>query len=256
MGTGSITQYIDVAQIALYVFWLFFAGLIYYLHREDKREGYPLESERSTNVTVQGFPAIPSPKTYLLRDGRVVTSPNFRVSPQTLGGSPVHAHLGSPIEPIGNPMLAAIGPGSYADRADLPDTTIEGSLRIVPLRGDPSFTVSSHDPDPRGKPVIGADGEVAGHVSDIWVDRAEVIFRYLEVDVPVANGSRHVLLPVNFSKIGRQSIKVRSILAHQFADVPGTRDPNAVTLLEEDRIMGYYGGGTLYATPSRQEPLL
>jgi photosynthetic reaction center H subunit len=28
-----------------------------------------------------------------------------------------------------------------------------------------------------------------------------------------------------------------------------------VTLLEEDKIMGYYGGGTLYASKSRAEPL-
>ncbi len=44
---GAITGYIDVAQMALYAFWLFFAGLIYYLHREDKREGYPLVSDRA-----------------------------------------------------------------------------------------------------------------------------------------------------------------------------------------------------------------
>jgi photosynthetic reaction center H subunit len=29
-----------------------------------------------------------------------------------------------------------------------------------------------------------------------------------------------------------------------------------VTLLEEEKIMGYYGAGTLYAEPSRAEPLL
>jgi photosynthetic reaction center H subunit len=29
-----------------------------------------------------------------------------------------------------------------------------------------------------------------------------------------------------------------------------------VTLLEEDRIAGYFGGGTLYATPARSEPLI
>ena len=33
MGTGAITQYVDVAQIVLYMFWAFFAGLIYYLVR-------------------------------------------------------------------------------------------------------------------------------------------------------------------------------------------------------------------------------
>ena len=133
MGTGAITQYIDVAQIALYAFWIFFAGLIYYLHQEDKREGYPLESDRSGGrVTVQGWPPIPKPKTYKLADGRIVMSPNFRTSSQPLGGTPASGHLGSPLEPKGDPMLAAVGPGSYADRADIADTTVDGGLRNVP----------------------------------------------------------------------------------------------------------------------------
>lgn len=256
MGTGAITAYIDVAQIALYAFWIFFAGLIYYLHREDKREGYPLESERSSNVRVQGWPGIPSPKAYHLSDGRVVMSPNFRVSNQSLAADASRNHLGSPLEPNGDPMLTAIGPGSYADRADIADTTVDGALRIVPLRSALDFSVSSHDPDPRGLPVIGADGQVAGTVREMWVDRAEVLFRYLEVEVPVPGGNRRVLLPVNFSRITTTQVKVRSILAEQFAQVPATRHPDAVTLLEEDKIMSYYGGGTLYATPDRQEPLL
>jgi len=29
-----------------------------------------------------------------------------------------------------------------------------------------------------------------------------------------------------------------------------------VTLLEEEKIMAYFGAGTLYATPERQEPLV
>ena len=36
---GDITARIDVAQVVLAAFWVFFAGLGYYLHREDKREG-------------------------------------------------------------------------------------------------------------------------------------------------------------------------------------------------------------------------
>ena len=255
MGTGSITAYIDVAQIALYAFWIFFAGLIYYLHQEDKREGYPLESDRSAHVRVQGWPPIPEPKTYKLRDGRTVQAPNFRASAHKVAARAVAPHLGAPLEPTGDPMLAGIGPGSWSDRADLPDTTIDGQLRIVPLRSAPSFSVSGHDPDPRGLPVMGADGKTGGTVVDLWVDRAEVIFRYLEVAVP-APGGRRVLLPVNFTRIGEQQVKVQSILASQFAQVPATRNPDAVTLLEEDRIMAYYGGGTLYATPARQEPLL
>ncbi len=36
MQTGAITGYIDVAQLALYGFWIFFAGLIIYRRLEDK----------------------------------------------------------------------------------------------------------------------------------------------------------------------------------------------------------------------------
>jgi hypothetical protein len=62
METGAITSYIDVAQVVLYAFWIFFAGLIYYLHQEDKREGYPLLSDRSDRVVVQGFPPFQHPR--------------------------------------------------------------------------------------------------------------------------------------------------------------------------------------------------
>ena len=57
---------IDVAQIVLYAFWLFFAGLVYYLRREDKREGYPLVSPRGP---VQGWPVTPGPKSFVPREG-------------------------------------------------------------------------------------------------------------------------------------------------------------------------------------------
>ena len=59
----DFTSYIDLTQVLLYAFWLFFALLVYYLRREDKREGYPLRSDRR-NVVVQGFPATPGPKVY------------------------------------------------------------------------------------------------------------------------------------------------------------------------------------------------
>ena len=45
MPRGEITAYLDVAQVVLYAFWIFFAGLVFYLRREDRREGYPLEAE-------------------------------------------------------------------------------------------------------------------------------------------------------------------------------------------------------------------
>jgi photosynthetic reaction center H subunit len=59
-----MTPYLDLTTLVLYAFWIFFAALVYYLRREDKREGYPLASDRR-NVTVQGFPAAPPPKTFI-----------------------------------------------------------------------------------------------------------------------------------------------------------------------------------------------
>jgi photosynthetic reaction center H subunit len=41
MGTGAITEYIDVAQLTLYGFWLFFFALVWYLHREKQARGLP-----------------------------------------------------------------------------------------------------------------------------------------------------------------------------------------------------------------------
>ena len=60
MMRGALTSYIDVAQIVLYAFFIFFAGLIWYLRREDRREGYPLESEAAGWTRDRGFLFIPS----------------------------------------------------------------------------------------------------------------------------------------------------------------------------------------------------
>ncbi len=256
--TGAITGYIDVAQVTLYVFWGFFALLVLYLRREDKREGYPLKSDRSGRVTVQGFPPVPQPKVFVLPHGGTTQSPRVETE-RAINARPAENWPGAPLVPTGNPMLDGIGPASYANRADTPDVTFEDHLpRIVPLRADERFFLATEDPDPRGMTVYGADRRPAGVVTDAWVDRSETILRYVEVSVETASGTRSVLLPVTMLKIdsARRRINVRSITAAQFADVPGLRDPEQVTLLEEDRILGYYGGGTLYATPARTEPLL
>ncbi len=257
MPSGAITGYIDVAQLVLYAFWLFFAGLIYYLHRENKREGYPLESDRSGGrIQVQGFPGVPSPKTFKLANGDVVSVPNDKRSARPVQAEPSGNFLGAPLIPIGDPMTAGVGPGSYADRADVPDVTLEGLPRIVPTRAASGFSIASGDRDPRGLPVFGTDGQAGGTVKDLWVDRAEMLFRYLELEVGSGAAARRVLLPMNFCKIKRRGVRVSAITGAQFAGVPGTKQAEQVTLLEEEKIMAYYGAGTLYATPKRQEPLL
>ena len=126
------------------------------------------------------------------------------------------------------------------------------------MRVATGFSVEPRDPDPRGMEVIGADGLPAGTVRELWVDRSEPQLRYLEVEVSGPDGPRRVLLPMTLSRIKawRRVVRVSSILASEFALVPGTRDPDQVTQLEEDRICAYYGGGHLFATPERREALL
>lgn len=255
MQTGAITEYIDVAQLALYAFWVFFAGLVYYLRREDKREGYPLESDRSASVTVQGWPPMPGPKTFLLRDGSTRIAPRPPTPDGDIAAVPIGNWPGAPLEPTGNPMRDGVGPAAYAQRPDVPDLTLDGAPRIVPMRVAGDFAVDGRDPDPRGMTVVGADRGAAGVVRDVWVDRSDAMARYLEVEVA---GGRRVLLPIPFVKFDgrRREVNVRSILAAQFADVPALARPDTVTLREEDRIAAYYASGNLYATPARSEPLV
>lgn len=254
-ASGAITAHIDVAQVVLYAFWIFFAGLVFYLHREDKREGYPLRGDGDGRQgVIEGFPSTPPPKTFRLADGSTRTVP--RPEPATFsGGQPTHHYPGSPITPVGDPLQAGVGPGSWSGRDDIADITAEGDLRLVPLRAAPGFGIAHQDPDPRGYPVFGSDSQQGGIVRDLWVDRSEAIFRYFEVETP---GGRRVLLPVNFSRIplGEPCVMVKSVLGRQLAQAPATARPDAVTRREEDRITAFYGAGTLYAEPARQEPFL
>jgi photosynthetic reaction center H subunit len=255
MQTGAITGYIDVAQVALYTFWIFFAGLIFYLRREDKREGYPLVTERPGHF-LEGFPKRPTPKTFLLPHGGTVTAPRVDPPQPDFDGVPVAGWPGSPLQPIGNAMLSGVGPAASALRADTPDLVNETTEnRIVPLRVASDFYLDDESPDPRTMQVLGADGVVGGVVSDIWIDLAEACIRYLEVTL-VAGPS--VLLPMPLVRIdaGAGVVKVRSILGSQFEDAPMLASPDQVTLREEDKIQAYYASGHLYAEPTRMEPLL
>jgi photosynthetic reaction center H subunit len=254
MSKAAITQYFDVAQLVLYMFWIFFAGLIWYLVRENRREGYPLDNDRG--MVMEGWIPVPPPKVYKLADGREISAPDNKVSPQTLNAEPLQRHGGTAYEPTGNPLLAGVGPGSWNDRADVPDLDHDGNPKIRPLSvlGE-GYGVNPRDPDPRGQQVIDARGAVAGTVVDLWMDVAESMFRYLEVEL--AAGGRRVLCPITFSRINsRGEVRVHALLASQFADVPATRANDRITLLEEERVTAYYGGGLLYAEPARAEPLI
>lgn len=263
MPKGALTGYLDVAQVVLYAFWIFFAGLVFYLRREDRREGYPLESEVHGGLKGWDWLFVPSPKTFLLADGSAVLAPRPHEGPVgELKAVKLEPWPGAPIVPTSTDdsrLADGVGPGAYALRAERPDLTWEGKTRIVPMRVADEFTVSADDPDPRGLPVYGADRVLAGTVTEIWVDRGESLPRYYEMELEGAR-DRTVLIPVTFADVQRFSrhkkIIVEALLARQFAGVPPHRDPDSITLREEERVIAYFGAGTLYATDDRQEPLL
>lgn len=245
---------LDVAELAFYLFFGFFLCLVIYLRREDRREGYPLEDEVTGRAevvnAVMQFARI---KTFKMPFGRPDThSPNKHRDALDVNARRAEPFRGSPLVPNGDPMLAGVGPGSYANRRDEPDLNLHGEPRIVPMSSQPGVVIERRDPDPRGATVVGCDGATAGTVSDIWMDTADVLARYLEVDT----GSRKVLVPMTAVSAGNKLCKIDAITAAQFANIPGIANAATITKLEEERIVAYFGAGYLYATPSRQEPLI
>ena len=247
---------IDLVEVLFTLFWVFFIGLVLYLHRESKREGYPLVSDRSDSITVQGFPAVPAPKTYSLDGGRSVTAPREEAPETHYSSEPAASHPGAPIDPKGDPMLAGVGPGSYAaGRSSEIEKTLESEPRIVPLRKSSSSYVDPADTDPRGMTVVAADGESVGTVSDLWIDLAEPQIYYLEVGA--GEYGQATLIPFGFAEMDKRAgvIRVNAIYSKHWSNVPKTASPDQITPLEEDKIVGYFGGGLLFADERRAEPL-
>lgn len=255
MIKGAITTYLDVAQLVLYMFWIFFAGLIWYLVRENRREGYPMVSDRGV---IGGWLPKPSPKTYLLANGGTMQAPaEDSGEEQPINAERLAGNDGSAYEPVGNPLTAGVGPGSWSARPDHADLDHEGHPKIRPLSLLPECGVSDRDPDPRGKALIDGHGEEAGTVVDLWLDVPEMNFRYLEAEVTGETGPVRVLVPMTFARVRRDgTVHVHALLAHQFAGIPRLRSPGQVSLLEEEKITAYCGAGLLYASPERVQPLI
>lgn len=255
--SSELTPYLDVTQVVLYAFWLFFAGLIYWLRKEDRREGYPVESDAPRIVLSPHSILIPKPKTFLLPNGHTVQAPRFDRDERELPAERTAAAAGAPLEPLGDGLLSGMGAASWAARADEHELALDGADMIVPLRAAADFSISA-GPDPRGFQVIAADGGVVGTVLDLWVDRADVMVRYLEVSLGTAaeSGSRLVPIGVLVLERAKRRVNVSALRAEQFAAVPALREADRITLLEEERISAFYAGGRRYAEPKRLEPLL
>lgn len=254
MPTGAVTEYIDVAQITLYVFWLFFAGLIFYLRREDTREGYPLERDVGGQIRKPNFLFFPKPAEYKLSHGDgSVFLPNDNRDRRTFKLARSAPWAGAHYIPTGDPMKDCVGPAAWAERSKKPELMHDGTHAVQPLRKLPDYSISGRDP--RGFQVKGADEELAGKVVDVWVTRAEQMARHLEVEL---TSGKKVILPLNLGRVhlDNSEVTVRAIMGAQFEGVPGLAKEDEITVDEEERIQAYYGGGYMYATPQRAEPLV
>jgi photosynthetic reaction center H subunit len=259
MNHTYIVGTFDVAELAFLLFFGFFIALVFYLNRESRREGYPLEDELTGRVHPRKL-TDGDKKVFALPNGRGTYIPeDVPRDPVSVPGKPMFRSAGAPYVPTGDPMIDGIGPAAWANRAKYPDLTFDGRLRIVPIADSHELVIPSNDPQLIGWPVIAADGKVAGTVSDIWTDQSEHIIRYLEV---TTNSGRKVLAPMMVASVQTKGffmdkpelVEIDAITAEQFDRVPELETPGQITRYEEDRIQAYFGGGYLYATPERAEP--
>ncbi|AWW75541.1 photosynthetic reaction center subunit H [Erythrobacter sp. KY5] len=268
-NAAYIVGVFDVAELAFILFFIFFVGLVIYLNRESRREGYPLEHEQ-TGVVQPGKPLTDGDKkVFKLPHGRGIYVPeDVARDPVNIPAKQAFGAAGAPFVPTGDAMIDGLGPAAYANRNDYPDLTIDGALRILPIAASHGITVAEMDMNPVGLPVYAADKKKAGVVSDIWVDQSEHLIRYLEV---TTNSGRKVLTPMGFCAVQGTGflggitplkddqtalIDVTAIRSDQFDAVPAIATAGQITRLEEDKIQAYYGGGYMYATAERSEPWL
>lgn len=235
----------DLAQLSLYLFWVFFAGLIIYLQRENMREGYPLVDDDGVKAPNDGPFGTPlGKKTFKLPHGRgEVTVPDDREETRELAMERTMASDGYPFAPTGDALADGLGPAAWAERQDWPEVDGHGHVKIVPMRTAEGFAHAAGR-DPRGMPAIGRDGQSGGTISDLWVDKPEQEIRYLEIEL-TGGGKR--LVPMTMAQVTGRGVVINSLPSSYFARVPQTKSDSQVTLLEEEKIMAFYAGGRMYA---------
>ena len=251
MGAGAIIGDLDVAQLLVAIFVVFFFGLVLYLRREDKREGYPL-IDPAGGSDGEGFPPMPKPKLFLLRQGGVVASPS-PPHERPLAATAAFPFPGAALEPTGDPLVDGVGPASWALRREEPLWFEPGVTQMAPLRTLSGWAVAKGDVDPRGLPVIDAWGARAGVVADLWIDRGVKILRYLEVE---AEDGARTLLPIHHTDIRRIQARValRAVRAAHVTGAPRIAAPDIVTAREEDRLNAWYAGARFYADEVPRTP--
>jgi len=242
----------DLASLSIWLFWLFFAGLVYYLQTENMREGYPLRDDDDEVPANESLFPLPKEKTFILRDGKGTLTVPSREYEDTkmrkdLALVQTSTATGSPWLPTGNPLVDGVGPAAWAPRSDTPELDAHGHAKIKPMSLLSDFKVSAGR-DPRGKAVVGRDGEVIGRVTDMWVDVPEQMVRFLTLDLNPEGSGNMRLIPMNICRILPDRVLVKSLTKSAWEGIPKTKSMEQVTLAEEDKIMAYYAGGNMYAS--------
>ena len=245
---GQISNQLDIPTLASWAFVLFFVGLVFWLQRQSKREGYPLRASPFTAELMDGFPPPPvQPLTYILNEGGTTEAPHYYEQAPT-SAKPMHFFDGTPFLPLGNPLLAGIGPGSWVMKRDEPARTEEGHLALQPLRALPGWSIQKVDSDPRGMTVYDWRWAEVGRVCDVWIDRGSKIITLFEVEMNADIHAGRVLVPIFHTVIREKTrrIRVTALWAHQFADVPMPAAAEIITGPEEERLNAYYSAGRFY----------
>lgn len=266
MNAAYIVGTFDVAELAFLMFFGFFIALVFYLNKESRREGYPLEHEVAGVVENDARLFDGGKKTFQLPNGRGTYVPED-VARDDVNVPAVQAFRagGAPWVPTGDAMVDGMGPAAWANRSKLPDLTFDGRPRIVPIAQSHELIVSPNDSQLMGFPVVAADGVTVGKVTDIWVDQAEHMIRYLEVEttsgkkvlapmmVAVVHGNSLLAKILPTTSDEKEFVEIDAITAAQFDGVPALENAGTISRYEEDRIQAYFGGGYMYATPERSE---
>ena len=222
MPPASFTSTFDVAELAFYVFVLFFLALVFYLRREDKREGYPLE-----------FGPL-RPRRPGDRAGLPVPARAEEVHPAAraggAGGTARARPFRHPRARADNWPGAPLVPARRSDAGRRRIRLLRRALRragrhLRPARARRSCrcgrrratTSPNDDPDPRGMEVVAPTAIVAGTVADVWIDRSETFVHFLEVDVAPFLGAQRprALVPIRLARIDakRRRVTLKSVLA-------------------------------------------
>ncbi len=254
----ELTAGIDVALLVFYAFVLFFIGLIFYLRREDRREGYPLEDTVTGRHLSPGGPMHTASTQVASCCRSIMARSPRRPRAASRSTSPRGAPIASPARLMPRPAIrwptaSARRPGPIAPSAPIID--MEGHPRIVPLSAADGYRVSDKDPDLDG--LAGGRCRRRGRRH-----RQRPVDRHRRPAGALYPADRRkaapLLAPMMMAKVDkrRRRVVVDALNAAQFAAAPRPATPGQITLYEEDRVQAYFGGGYLYANASRQEPFL